>query len=412
MRRLVPALILAMLLSGCALPTAESMYALPGRPRGFARLEAAMDAAMAGLTYAAPTAGEHRQTVQTADLDGDGAEEYLLFARGEGAEPLRVLIFRNKNGDYGLWQTLTCPGEEFTKVGYAPLDGLPGLEILLSTSNTDGAEQCFRAYGFSGAEPERLAEFSCQDVTWLDLNGDGQAELLALTEDTLYLYDWQNGRLRSEQTTPLSASKNRQILSGTLRDGTPALFLTGLDSRERMVTDVIFMEDDVLDRHAQLLGSPEGPETTLYPRDLDGDGIVELPELVTVPKQAAGQGFVCWYSLDASGQRRNKDCMYVDPEGQWEILLGRDLIGRVTASREGAETAFYLWDPAEKTETKILTVYAFTGADREEQAGESNRFVLLRTGGTTYCARLEVASGRLELTQEGLIAGFTGFSET
>ena len=50
MRRLVPALILAMLLSGCAVPTAESLYALPGRPRGFARLEAAMDASMAGLT--------------------------------------------------------------------------------------------------------------------------------------------------------------------------------------------------------------------------------------------------------------------------------------------------------------------------------------------------------------------------
>ena len=54
MRRLVPALILALLLSGCAVQTAESLYALPGRPRGFARLEAAMDASMAGLTYAAP----------------------------------------------------------------------------------------------------------------------------------------------------------------------------------------------------------------------------------------------------------------------------------------------------------------------------------------------------------------------
>ena len=376
MRRLVPALILALLLSGCAVPTAESLYALPGRPRGFARLEAAMDASMAGLTYAAPTAGDHRQTVQTADLDGDGAEEYLLFAKGDGAEPMRVLIFRAENGDYGLWRTLTCPGEEFTKVGYAPLDGLPGLEILLSTSDADGAWQQVRAYGFSGDAEERLAEFSC------------------------------------EQTTPLSAYKDRQILPGVLRDDTPALFVTGLDSRERMVTDVVFMADDVLDRHAQLLGSPKGQEATLYPRDLDGDGVVELPELVTVPRQAAGQGFVCWYSLDAAGQRRNKDCMYVDPEGRWEILLGRDLIGRVTAGREGAETAFYLWDPADRTETKILTIYAFTGADREEQAGESNRFVLLRTGGTTYCARLEVASGRLELTQEGLIAGFTGFSET
>ncbi len=412
MRRLVPALILALLLSGCAVPTAESLYALPGRPRGFARLEAAMDASMAGLTYAAPTAGDHRQTVQTADLDGDGAEEYLLFAKGDGAEPMRVLIFRAENGDYGLWRTLTCPGEEFTKVGYAPLDGLPGLELLLSTSDADASRQQVRAYGFSGDAEERLAEFSCEDFTWLDLNGDSQAELLALTEDTLSLYDWQNGRLRSEQTTPLSAYKDRQILPGVLRDETPALFVTGLDSRERMVTDVVFMADGVLDRHAQLLGSPKGQETTLYPRDLDGDGIVELPELVTVPRQAAGQGFVCWYSLDAAGQRRNKDCMYVDPEGRWEILLGRDLIGRVTAGREGAETAFYLWDPADRTETKILTIYAFTGADREEQAGESNRFVLLRTGGTTYCARLEVASGRLELTQEGLIAGFTGFSET
>jgi hypothetical protein len=52
---------------------------------------------MAGLSYCAPSAGEHQQTVQITDLDGDGVDEYLLFAKDEVNQSLQILIFQIMN---------------------------------------------------------------------------------------------------------------------------------------------------------------------------------------------------------------------------------------------------------------------------------------------------------------------------
>ena len=76
------ALLMAMLLGGCAMRTVEDMYRVPRRSEDYNNLQSAIDSAMTGLEYAAPVSGENQQTVQMADLDGDGMQEYLLFARG------------------------------------------------------------------------------------------------------------------------------------------------------------------------------------------------------------------------------------------------------------------------------------------------------------------------------------------
>jgi len=72
----------ALLLSGCAMRTVEEMYALPRRSEEYNHLQSAIDAAMDGLSYSAPISGENQQTVQSADLDGDGVDECLVFAAG------------------------------------------------------------------------------------------------------------------------------------------------------------------------------------------------------------------------------------------------------------------------------------------------------------------------------------------
>ena len=54
----------------------------------------------------------------------------------------------------------------------------------------------------------------------------------------------------------------------------------------------------------------------------------------------------------------------------------------------------------------LMTIYVFTGLQREEQAVSDNRFVLHRTESTVYAAHLEVVSAAYGITQESMKNAF------
>ena len=72
---LLPLLLLSLLLTGCGYRTVEEMYRIPKRTEEYKMLQSTIDQAMVGLEFAPPTAGENQQTVQMADLTGDGVPE-------------------------------------------------------------------------------------------------------------------------------------------------------------------------------------------------------------------------------------------------------------------------------------------------------------------------------------------------
>ena len=110
------ALAAVLTLSGCGLMTVDQMYALPKRSTKFNDLQTAIDGAMTGLEYSAPASGENQQTVQMADLNGDGEDEYLLFARGSGEKPLKILVFTRSGDNYTHIDTIESLGFAFRQV--------------------------------------------------------------------------------------------------------------------------------------------------------------------------------------------------------------------------------------------------------------------------------------------------------
>ena len=86
-----------LLFCGCEFRTVDEMYALPKRPDSYHDLQSAIDMAMSNLEYCAPKAGENQQTVQSADLNGDGEAEHIIFAKENAQQPLRILIFQKQS---------------------------------------------------------------------------------------------------------------------------------------------------------------------------------------------------------------------------------------------------------------------------------------------------------------------------
>ena len=169
-----------LLLSGCEFRTVDEMYALPKRPDSFLDLQTAIDSAMIGLEYCAPKAGENQQTVQSADLDGDGQQEYLIFAKESAQQPLRILIFREANNAFTLMDTISCNGSGFDRVEYAQMDDKPGVEIIVGRQINDQVLRFVSVYTMTDAHAQQLLNTGYSQYLPVDMDEDSITELFIL----------------------------------------------------------------------------------------------------------------------------------------------------------------------------------------------------------------------------------------
>ena len=129
--------VVAILFTGCNMSTIDQMYCLPKRSEDYLNLQSAMESAMVGLEYHAPIAGDHQQPVQMVDLDGDENEECLVFARGSGEKPLKILIFAQVQNEYVLAGTIENNGTAFEQVQYVSFTGREGVDLIVGRQVSD-----------------------------------------------------------------------------------------------------------------------------------------------------------------------------------------------------------------------------------------------------------------------------------
>ena len=241
-RQLPLALIAAVLLSGCSMRTVDQMYRVPKRSQAFSHVQKAMDEAMVGLEYAAPVSGENQQTVQLADLDGDGLDEYLLFARDRSKTPLEILVFdTDSDGTCFLLDSVELKGSVFERVEYVDVDTHPGRELVVGCQVSDQLMGNVTILSFHSGSAEKLMSTSYSRFLTCDLNQNACNELLVLRPseaDTgaeyltstglAMLYEYQDGSMERSVEVPLAAPNEnvKRIIEGKLEDESPAVFIS------------------------------------------------------------------------------------------------------------------------------------------------------------------------------------------
>lgn len=92
--------LLAAALTGCGFSddSVEELFTLPRMAEEYTGLTQELEALITqGYEYASPTGGRNIQSVQMADLDGDGQQEALAFFRMSSDEkPLKYLYLRSR----------------------------------------------------------------------------------------------------------------------------------------------------------------------------------------------------------------------------------------------------------------------------------------------------------------------------
>ena len=415
----------ALLFTGCTMRTVEEMYALPKRSEEFNELQTAIDSAMYGLTFSSPQSGENQQTVQMADLDGDGVEEYLVFARGATEKPLQILIFsQEEDGSVRTMDTIGIMGLTFEQVEYLEFDDIPGCELVVGVQVSDQVLRSVAVYSFHDGDAELLLLNGYSKFHACDLDENGLSELMVLRpgeaesqRGMAVLYSSDAGQIQRSVETELSLEPSfiRRIIPGRLQSGEPAIYLASTWDSSSVITDVLAMKDG---RFSKVIFSNEADANIptilnyyVYAEDIDKDGIMDIPSLITMKpvtmwQYDAQKYLLRWFSVDFDGREQDKIFTFHNFVGGWFIGLDCAWAGRISVEQGAGTYTFYVWDDSYQIPTKLFTIYVFTGSNRDENAVQNGRFALHRSEGVAYAAKLEASAMEYGITEEYLTEAF------
>lgn len=415
----------ALLLSGCGMRTVEQMYCLPKRSDTYQELQSVIDSAMSGMEYSAPTSGDNQQTVQMADLNGDGKDEYLVFAKGNTEKPMHILIFRqDSNGRAKLMETIESSGSAFEQVIYVDIDDSPGYEMVVGRLLSDQVLRSVSIYTFANGYAQQLLSTGYSKFLTCDLDNNGTSELMVIQpgesstrRGSAMLYSQGPDGVERSREIQLSGSPEniRRIMTGRLQDGSLAVFVASSYTEKSIVTDIFSLRDQAFTNVSFSVEAGTSVDTLrnyfVYADDVDEDGIMELPSPIPMRSvygywNTEEQYLIRWYALDTRGQETDKLYSFHNFAGGWYLQLDSLWANRLTVTQQGNAHQFAIWDVEFSQAAPVFTIYALTGSDQNTQVTEQNLFTLYRTEGIVYAAKLETGSGVYAITEEQLINSF------
>jgi hypothetical protein len=131
------------------------------------------------------------------DIDGDGEEEIVCTSRNNTNGNTGALYAFNKDGSAVEGFPVTQAGGGTMNVALADITGDNAMEILVNVRNHPNG--WVYVYNGSGVVvegwPQQLDTFPGAGISAGDINNDGNTEIIALSYNSLYVYDYQGNVL-------------------------------------------------------------------------------------------------------------------------------------------------------------------------------------------------------------------------
>ena len=401
-RRLAGAVCAAALCAGCAAPGAErapveELLRAPRLEGDYGEIQSALNdwlGQSAQLKY--PLNGELLSPFLMGDFDGDGAQDAAVLYTA--ADTTNICLAVLQKDDAGVWQVQDAVEgltDTVDTVRFARLQE-GGADQILVGYTAQQEDNYLAVYAYEDGQIEAILAEPCGQYIIEDITGTGYEDLVLLGADETgaaqiqLLTSDREGGFRQAAVMGLSADRFTgcaSLAAGMGAYGGQYLVLDGWTGEPRAMASVLLRYNEKNQRMepARQIGADELYEASLRSipdltsRDLDRDGVVEIPT------QPGGAGLI-----NSSQGRRMDFILWMDytsaqPRKSFGIL--------------DEELGFYLELPMEWYGSLMLT----DGADEDtvelrSQDGEQLYLVVRITGladRTPGWTRLGVASNRL-----------------
>ncbi|MBQ6569693.1 MAG: hypothetical protein IJL87_05510, partial [Clostridia bacterium] len=398
------------------------------------------------IVYKYPMGGEHRSAIIMNDLNGDGSQETVAFyKRADSDESIHVIMLKEHHGRWIVCNDLIGPGTGIDKVMFCNLDGEDGPEVAVSWSVFNNVQKTVRIYSFrndstfievdtSYVDPVQLNK---HDVTYNeilcgDFDNDKKDELLTFvlaspTNQTLASANMVEYYINDETGDPFStvtwtAALDNSIISyqkiracricdDTESDETAeeqqensynAVVVDGVNAQNMIVTDVVCWDNDTGSLCAPFYNFETGlserfvRSVSVMSQDINGDGLVELPEAVIMPSYTAESVdplyMLRWnrYVSDTGAHTEPMlNTVFYSDDGYF-VTIPESWVGKITAKLDAANSTlyFYAFDEINNSFGNELFRIHSCSEDEFNSFEEQGFFRLATVGTKVYCSRL------------------------
>lgn len=389
-------------LTGCLGSSSDELYKLPKQTERYVQLQKKIDELQAaGTVFSAPVSGYNHQAIQMNDLDGDGTDEVVALLRTDDENPLNVQILKDDSGAFEVVSVIEGAGSDFDSIDYVDMDGDGILELIIGWKMSPSLK-LLNIYSIKNFQPVQLCSDSYSHYIAIDADSDNDKEILIFHppgqdspgEAVLYML-MHDGEMTnySSKFSPLSETVTK-IHTGLTADKNPAVYVDST-SQNGVITDVFAFSDNALLNIAYDPTSEASPvrDYAVYCSDINGDGIVEIPNPVPLLAQSDTVYYALeWYTYRINGKIAKQLTTYHNYSDGWYIILPDTISANFTIRREdsaaGERTVVLSTVSDGSTIHDFLKIYSLTGDSKEERAAQAERFVILEESETIYCAQL------------------------
>ena len=431
--KLFGAIILMLLLGGCAFQSGDDLLRAPQPSKHYVALQTEYKAIMeaTGAVPAAPESGNNRNSIQLIDLDNDGEDEAVSFFQdSKKVGQFTVYVHKRIGQKYIKTGQISGTGTAIESVDYPVFTPEGNRGIVIAWQIAGEGNLALTACAFEGLKVYSVLETEYTMFALYDMDGSGTSDLITFQADPqggrkiarLYCYGDERMELVGETRLSPEVKSLVRVTTGYAAGNLPAVYVEEKnESGIGLMTD-IFVYDEADGFRSIAVESGTGtPFSTFralsaYAADINNDGIIEIPRAIpaagTTEDTADAQYFLDWYAY-GKGERKMVRSTYYSTTEEWMLTVPEEWHETVSVTKSIATsgmacTIFSEYRPNGE-DIPLLRVYYITSDIRNVLAENEGMIPLNKTDSAIYTARIpeEAHNSSLYLSRKEIETRFS-----
>lgn len=417
--------VLCLLLAGCSPLTqpAEELMRPPqlseSQRQVHDALVAALGTAETNISLRYPRTGDNRSAFLFQDLDGDGRDEAMVFySLAEAEDELYINVMeQDEAGGWNSVYDIAGAGSGVESVEFSSISREDGLDIIVGwTAEENGIGQ-LSVLRYSEKRLQSLYQSRYSSYTTADLNSDGLQELLTVTMSVqggkpfASLICLRENEIQNVSNLPLNVNMTSfsRLTAGWLNQSEQGLVVDGYEGQNQ-VSEVLLVRDELLSlpfaEESEFYQRVYRRQGVVYTRDVDGDGILELPAQYAAPGKT-GLYLTDFCQVGENRQLEVVSTSFVNDSRGYIFYLPEEWVDNVTVSQEKTgEIVFARYDSTkESIGHELLRIRVYSEKDYQDKFDTQRYQQIGQRGNFQYYASVS-DDDQLSITQSRVMELF------